>query len=270
MQKVYFTSYGIPSPGYAPAQFGVLDHTFVVSSTSNQITNQSQVLDNWNCWGRGKDAIGQGAQQLSQGTALAQWANIIYGNDGAHPTGLIEKVEGVCQNAANRVLVLAGVDVSAANANMYVILLYGKYGFHISDFVNNVKTAAAQVNASQPGAISDSDLQTVLNRIADDPEDELGTLEKHFLSSLPNSLTSAQQSDLLAAYKNFQAQREATFEQEWPNRNDPNYQADYAKLLEPVFLSAAKQFLNILGPENYQSIFKSAPQQVLPYLLKLQ
>jgi hypothetical protein len=278
MQKVNFSAYGIASGGYAPGALGVFDHTFVLSSLSKPITTQDQVIDNWNCWGRGKEIVNNGTQLLSQGSALAEWARLIYGNDPSCPTGLIEKIEGVCHNAANRLLVLAGADVSAAHASIYTTLLYGKYGFHVEKFLTSVKEAANNVNQTQPGAISDADLQTVLSRIAVDPSDELGTLESHFVDALPQALSSEQKDQLLSAYQAFQARREELFEDNWKNvsgaTNRDAYQQQYAKQIAPLFGGLVQSFYEILGPDDYNAIFKLLPDQVksqiVPLLLKTQ
>jgi len=264
LEKLTFTAYGVSAPGYSPALMGAAEHTFVVSR------GQDGVIDNWNCWGRGKEAIDEGARELSKGAALAEWARLIYGNDPTRPTGLMEKVEGVCQNASNRLLVLAGADVSAAGANLYTVLLYGQYGFHLADFVNTVRAAAERVNDEHPGAISDAELQTVLERIADDPSDEAKVLESHFLQALPKTLTSEQKGQLLELFKDFQAKRLTIFNEEWPHREDPGFQTRYADRLAPPFLRCVKDSSGILGPENYQAMFKQLPEQALPYLLTIE
>ena len=254
MNKINFTSYAVLAPGYAPG-IAVADHTFVVSNIGNE------VVDNWNCWGRGKETINNDARQLSQGTAFAEWGRLIYGTDPNFPTGLMAKVEGVCQNASNRLLVLTGVDVAAANANFLTILLYGKYGYHIDDFVKNVTTAAATINQQQPGAITVADLQTVLERIAEDPADELKTLEDHFQSRLPTRLSTSQNEQLMGFYRDFQAKRQRLFDEKWPNRNAPNFQQNYATLLKPVLFQCLIECAPILGLD-----FKALSQQV-SYLL---
>jgi len=263
MQKATFTAYAVPAPGYMPGP-QVPDHTFVVSTLSNMVLTDN-VLDNWNCWGRGKETINNGARQISQGSALAEWAGRIYGTDPNFPTGLLQKVEGVCQNACNRLLVLAGVDVAEANANVLTILLYGKYGYHLEDFVNNVKAAAAAINQQQPNTILPADLQQVLDRIANDPADELGTLEEHFQSApTVGALSSSQKDQLLGIYREFQLNRQNLFNAQWPNRNDQNFQANYAKALLPDFLQCLKECSPILGID-----VKTLEQQV-PYLLNTQ
>jgi hypothetical protein len=171
-------------------------------------------------------------------------------------------VEGVCQNASNRLLALAGADVSVANGNIYVTVVYGKYGYHLADFVQKVKDAAAQLN------ISDLELQEVLNRFGDDPTDEMKTLEDHFKAALPKTLTSTKNDQLLGAYRDFQTKRQAIFDEEWPNRGDSvGFQNRFGTRVAPLFLACLKNCTEILGDDDFNAIFKQSPQQILSYLL---
>lgn len=264
MQPVTFTAYAVPATAYLPSPVEAVteqeDHTFVVSRDTSD-----RVVDNWNCWGRGQDTIGNGAREIAQGTALAEWARLIYGTDPNRPTSLIQFVEGVCQNACNRLLVLADKDVSRAGANWLTTLMYGKYGYHLAEFVETVKSTAAAVNAKEPGAISASELQTVLDHIATDPSDELRSLEEHFrsaLSSLVSPLDEGKQAQLLAIYRSFQIDRQAVFGEYWP-RSAPSqdFQVAYAKALLPALEKCLKECEPILGVNLTASI---------PYVLKLQ
>jgi len=113
-----------------------LDHVFVISSLWN----------NWNCFGGG---IEEAREDIAIATAqgYVEWARLIYGpeNEGkggrlpnAFPaSGVTELFNGVCQNAANRILVFTddNIDVRKANANALVTLLYGKYGFDLDVFI---------------------------------------------------------------------------------------------------------------------------------------
>ncbi|HVM60190.1 MAG TPA: hypothetical protein VMV72_04920 [Verrucomicrobiae bacterium] len=266
MPQSTLTAYAIVSPNYGGYQIQ-LDHTFVVSDSQ----------DDWRCWGRGHETVNNGARPIASGTALAEWARLIYGSDPSQPTGqpqperpsgLLQCVEGVCQNAANRLLVLTGGDVSAANGNIFVILVYGKYGYHLQDFVNNVTQSANSINQQQPGAIPQDQLQAVLNRIGD-PTAELETLETHFQGALPDTLSDAQNQQLLGVYRSFQTQREAIFEQWWPRNTTmdaTSFQKAYTQALIPLFVSSLKQCATILGPDDYNALFKVAPEVAIPLL----
>jgi hypothetical protein len=260
MEKVKFVAYAITTENY-PTQIGPVpfEHTFVVSDRG----------DNWHCWGRGKEMIGNGARQLPpDGTALAQWGDLINGTDPDHPTGLTMRVSGVCHHAANRILVLAGTDVSQANGDLFATLVYGKYGYEIEAFVANVKATAAQLNASEPGAVTEAALQEVLGRIADDPSDEMKLLESHFRAALPDTIGPQQNAQLMVAYKTFQAKRQAIYDQE-PNKNDPNFQSRFGQELEPAFMECLMSFTEVLGVDGYKEVFKSKPEDVIGQLLKL-
>jgi len=259
MEKVKFVAYAI-NTAY-PNQVGNVpfEHTFVVSDKG----------DNWNCWGRGKETIGNGARQLQpDGTALAEWGALVNGTDGDHPTGLTQCYNGVCQNASNRILVLAGTDVSGANGNLFATMVYGKYGFQVEEFVARVKRAAEQLNETSPGAVTEGMLQEVLARIADDPADELKLLESHFQGSLPQTIPPPQQDQMMVAYRTFQAKRQTIYDQE-PNKGDPNFQRQLSQDLQTAFMDCLLSFTDILGLDGYKEMFKSKPQEVIGKLLRI-
>jgi hypothetical protein len=234
------------------------DHTFVVSDSK----------DNFNCWGRGIEVLGQGTRQIATGSALAEWVRRINGTDPNHPSGLTQYVDGVCQNAANRLLLLAGTDVSAANANFLVILMYGKYGYGLSDFAAAVKNAADSINRDEPGTIPPGDIQAVLARLADDPSDELQILENHFQEALPKTLTATQITQLLTAYRQFQSDRQQIYSNIQPKRNDPNFQDEFAAALFPKLKSFLETCSTILGPATSAAVFKMLPAEAISFLLK--
>lgn len=260
LQPVKFTGYAV-STSYGNQIPGVpFEHTFVVSNRG----------DNWTCFGRGKEAIGNGARPLKDGVGLAEWANLLNGADPHYPTAMIQCVEGVCQNVANRLLVLAGTDVSPAEGYLCAVVLYGKYGFHLDEYVAKIKLTAEQLNSQYPGSIPDDALKQVIDRIGADPSDELSTLEAHFKGALPASVSAQQTEQLLVPYRDFQAKREAIFEQEWPNKvEDPSFQMAHLKKIEPPFIQCMQSFLEILGRENYNDIFKATPEQALTQLLNI-
>ena len=168
MNKTKFTGYAVDcTGGYNASVAGMtMDHAFVASDAG----------DNWNCWGRGKETIGNAARALAggTGTGYAEWANKIYG-DPNYPTGLVQYVDGVCQHAANRLLALAGGDVSEANGNVAATVLYGKFGYRLNDFVTNVQEAARSLQ------IPDAEVAVVLNRLGGASND-VAVLERHFSS----------------------------------------------------------------------------------------
>lgn len=78
---------------------------------------------------------------IASSQGYVEWARLVYGPEyegkgGRQPNafpaaGVTELFNGVCQNAANRILVFTddNIDVRKAGANALVTLLYGKYGF---------------------------------------------------------------------------------------------------------------------------------------------
>ena len=73
MQKVNFFGYAVPTQGFAGAGIGNVDHTFVLPSSAVTITKPSDAICDWGCYGRGLEALQEGARVISQGSALAEW-----------------------------------------------------------------------------------------------------------------------------------------------------------------------------------------------------
>jgi hypothetical protein len=265
MQTVKFMAYAVTTGYELHVGSEPFEHAFVVSEKG----------DNWGCYGRGQETIGHGARPLPpDGVAIPEWARLLYGDPaGPTPTGLLEKVEGVCQNVANRILVLAGTDVSAANGNIFATLLYGKYGFHVDDYVLKVKQTADQLNSKEPGAVTEAALQKVLDAFGEDPSDELRMLESHFQGVLPQTITPQQNDQLLVPYREFQAKRKEIFDQEWPNKaiqsDRVQFQKQFAALIAPSFIECLHSFAEILGAQGYEEVFKAPPEKMIGYLLRI-
>jgi hypothetical protein len=280
MEKEQIQAYKIDfdSSGYGLPGGVTFSHAFVVSETHN-----------WNCYGRGKESLGiSQALSAGQGSTYAKWASYIYGsNEGQQnniaagvsfpAAGLHERYDGVCHNAANRILALAGGDVSQAPGNALVLLMYGKYGFNIEKYIQSVIDAAAKVNAEQPGAspaISQGEIDCVVARIKGDTSGEVDTLEKEILASnfeehlhLQN-LTPDQQTQLRTAYQEFQAQRLAAFEQaESQNPNALDIQAQYRDTMRPVFAQFLTTISTIIGPEKFAAVYGPNPEEAIAHLL---
>ena len=138
-----------------------LDHVFVTSNLRN----------NWNCFGGGIEEACED-HMISSSQGCVEWATLVYGKENEGKGGRIpnafpaaevtELYNGVCQNAANRILVFTenNIDVRKANANALVTLLYGKYGFGIEVFVEKVKSTAASLG------VSEDELAAILDRLS--------------------------------------------------------------------------------------------------------
>jgi len=257
MNKDILTAYSIPT-SYPNANGLNLTHVFVVSTVNGAVTN------NWGCFGRGAECIPQ-AKQIAQGPAYTKWADLINGTENA---GLTNCVTGVCHNVANRLLVLAGTDVSGADGDAAAILLYGKYGFNVDQYVARIKATANAINNEQPGTISDAEISGIIDQITGGQSDELKILEQDFQDLLQphnENLTDAQKTGLSDIYNDFHNKRQ----QEWAagDQNDPDFQTKYEERMKPVLIQSLTQMSALLGPDEYKTIFGYLPEQAAKFLL---
>ena len=272
MDKAHFQAYCIDFSGYGGLPPGItVSHTFVASPSHN-----------WNCFGTGKEAIATAKVLPSgAGSGYEQWAGYIYGpydgKGGDCPAaGLHVQYDGVCHNAANRILVLAGVDVSEATGNALVILMYGKYGFNIAQYVQSVRDAAQKVNADAGTTIITPDeINGVLTRITGDPTGEFEILERdvllsHFEDRLKlHGLTTDQLNKLRQIYGEFQEERLEIFNatEERHHGIVSNIQADYAANMKAPLEQCLDKMLQTLGEVQFSRIFEASPEQAIKFLL---
>ena len=164
-------------------------------------------------------------------------------------------------------LVLAGVDVSEATGNALVILMYGKYGFNIAQYVQSVRDAAQKVNADAGTTIITPDeINGVLTRITGDPTGEFEILERdvllsHFEDRLKlHGLTTDQLNKLRQIYGEFQEERLEIFNatEERHHGIVSNIQADYAANMKAPLEQCLDKMLQTLGEdpvfENIRSL----------------
>lgn len=264
MDKVEFVAFAFASPGYIATQ--TVDHVAVAAAGHN-----------WNCFGRGVDA--KDGRQIASGMGNAEWAALIYGKQneacgGDQPAaGVIEKYEGVCHTAANRILVLLGDDIDSRKAlcNELATLMYGKFGFHTDTYIETVKATAAQINAQTPGAIPQAEIDAVVTRITRGmaPDQELlllkADVEEQFQVHF-DAFTDQQKSDFVAAYTEFQTNRKADFDAE-PRDGNGEFRARLANRMKPHLLKCLNSFVQILGPEQYTKVFHLMPPEAAKFLL---
>lgn len=93
--------------------FGAADHTYVMCSTGGKA---------WSCWGgkTGGTVLCSGPGSTNQADAIAE------PNERAHVTCYL--INGVCHQAANRILFPAGLLVSGARGYGLSSILFGTYG----------------------------------------------------------------------------------------------------------------------------------------------
>lgn len=259
MMRTAFRAHAIATSVYGHISTGGLDHVFVTSSEGHD----------WGCFGRGADYIAQ-ARVIAEGAGIAEWADLINGTDANSPTGITNFIDGTCHCVANRLLVLAGTDVSAAKGNELVILLYGKYGFRIQEYVARVQSAAAEVNQKAPGAISDAEVEAVVSRITGSLSDELLLLKEDFESRVMlklNGLDVSQKSNMRRIYTDFHAKREEAHAGIDRTRRPEDAQTDYIAQMKPLVVQCLRNMLDTLGSELYGKVFTVSPEQAVAFLL---
>jgi hypothetical protein len=247
----------------------VYTHTFVMSDGGGS----------WRCFGRDNSEALQvpGCREIARGLGNTKWAEEICGSDVDHPTGLLgERVDAVCHNVANRILVLAGTEVAGIPGNEAAMLLYGKYGFGVEAFISRLQAAAKRINEAEPGSISKEEIDVVVNRIrVESLSDEIGILGKDFQLHF-DELAPSEQRQIQQIYSAFCVKREAEFAAELQEHtgNFPTYGEENEKFQNDFIARVGKAFHECLcglqtglGPEAFIKIFKAPPQTLVSGLL---
>lgn len=257
-----FTLYARPTPSPGGVPF---EHTYVTTKSDTDVSH------NFNCFGAG--AGSDQSRPVLQCTASSKWASLIYGPDegpidSTPAAGLRVRYDGVCQNAANRILVLAGDDTDArrTKGNAFAILMYGKFGFNIPQYIQTVQSTGEQLLNTTPGEINPSDIQVVLDRITrgQTPDAELEILhedaEEQRDINLPD-VTDAQRNVFRPIYSDYQTERSAVFVATASKANVGD-QIAYGPLKSNLAAPWAKcvdRLVAALGPEQFKMMFGVEP-----------
>ena len=126
---------------------------------------------NWNCFGGGIEELTRATmaplvRTLACGHGNVEWMRAVYGPIGSEAAGVTNCFNGVCQTVGNRLMAMTkeNVDSSKAKGNELVVLVFGKYGYGVEDFVKLIRTKADELNAAKPGTVSDEEVaRTVAN-----------------------------------------------------------------------------------------------------------
>ena len=265
MTKATFTAYARIT-GYDSPQLNALgvklDHVFVTSSKPN----------NWNCFGGGiQEAREEFVIASSQG--YMEWAQLVYGpeNEGkggrqpnAFPaTGVTELFNGVCQNAANRILAFTddNIDVRKAGANALVTLLYGKYGFGIEAFIERVKTTATNLG------VAENVLTKILERISQGQtaEAELDILKSVYVQKLGTpfpDIPADKWAGMVEIHAKFQLRRTAEFNRLAQIKPSQDIRMDLVEALKPDLRNYYAAFEAVVGREAVLHIMQVLPPNI--------
>lgn len=265
--KTEFTLYARPTP--SPwAQFP-MEHTYVVCDGHN-----------FNCFGAGKGS--DQSREVVKGTASSKWASKVYGNfegcgDDQLAAGLRVRYNGVCQNASNRILVLAGdkIDARCTKGNLLATLMFGKFGFDFDPYFDRVKNTAQELLQTEPDEIGSVEVDNVIKRIeyglTADAELEIfhADLPEQFdiQQQLP-ALTDAQREIFRPIYSDYQSDRKRVWDSIPKQYGEDIAGKKYpAGLLEP-WGKCVELLATTLSKSDFEQMFGADPERAIG-LLKL-
>lgn len=248
--------------------FGGLEseHTFVITDGHN-----------FNCFGRGAESVSE-SRVVCETTASSKWAERIYGEfegsqDQTKPAaGLRVRYDGVCQNAANRILVLGGegVDARQTKANVLATLLYGKFGFNVDKYLELVTRTGNELLQQEPGEIDPSDIAAVTQRIKSGllPDAELEILhadipeQLNLQKALPE-LTDNQRALFRPIYAEYQQDRLAAFDATPKEYGEEIAWKKYPMMLVPALTKCMLRLEQELSRTDFEQMFGVEPEQVI-------
>ncbi len=188
--------------------------------------------------------------------------------------GLSIRYDGVCQNAANRILVITGdeIDCREVQGNALAILMYGKFGFNLAKYLDLVKSAGEQLLKTDPGEITEADIDTVLNRItrgmsADDELDILHADVQEQMATHLSSLTDTQRRDFDTIYVDFQTERSAAFAAASKQATGEAAQAPLRNDLIGPLTKCFSRLVEAVGMDGFQAMFGVDPKLATKFLV---
>ena len=210
-----------------------VDHVFMVPEDKSI---------NWNCFGGGVEELSRTPteerfkpEELISGVGNIAWMRAVYGSEhegksdqktveGREAAGVTNLFNGVCQTVGNRLMAMTkeNVDSSKAKGNELVVLIFGKYGYGVEDFVKLIRTKADELNAVKPGTVSAEEVERTVANLEEGlkPKAEIDAL----IDDLPVpeevlvSLLGEKVSLFLQGYGEFQQRREEKYQEIVKNR----------------------------------------------------
>jgi len=230
-----------------------LDHVFVSTEKG----------DSWGCFGRGL-AEEPNARIICQGYGIVEWAMEIAGAD--RNAGVQHCVTGVCHCCANRILIPAGIDVHDAPGNEIVVPIFGKYGLGLPALIERIKAAAKAVNGRLLNCIADSVVEQAIQRITRTKEDEYEILMDDlddFLHIKFSSLPSGIKDSMKTIYSNLYNKRIEDYDLFAAGKMTSN---EFKAKMRTNVISALHDVKDLIGQENFNSVFKMPPEIAAAYL----
>lgn len=249
------TWHPIPELGNWP-----LDHVFV--STTDGMS--------WGCFGRGLSDE-PNARVIAQAEGCLDWVTEIAGQiTNNSVAGVTHQVNGICQNAANRLLLPAGIDVSDAPGNEIATSIFGKFGLGLSTFAQSVKDAAHRVNQRTPGLISEEMIARAVSKITHSKKEEIEILAEDlqdFLKINTKGLSNKVRAQLHDIYSELYLKRHATYAGFLNGKLSPDA---YKASLRSNILKALENVKAVIGDAAFMTIFKLPPAVAAQYAVGCQ
>lgn len=201
-----------------------VDHVFM---TTEDLT------PDWNCFGGGVNELKDVQQkkrvrEIGFGHGNIEWMRSVYGPVGSAAAGVTNLFNGVCQTVGNRLMAMTkeNVDSSKAKGNELVVLVFGKYGYGVMDFVKLIRMKADELNAAKPGTVSAEEVARTVANVEEGlkPKSEVDALIDDFPVSreVLVSLLGEKVDPFIRGYAGFQQRREAKYQEIVKNRR-PGY-----------------------------------------------
>ena len=186
---------------------------------------------NWNCFGGGIEELTSKDERtrnrvrsLVSGVGNIEWMRAVYGPISSAAAGVVNCFNGVCQTVGNRLMAMTkeNADSSKAKGNELVVLIFGKYGYGVADFINLIRTKADELNAVKLGTVSAEEVERTVANLEEGlkPKAEIDAL----IDDLPVpkevlvSLLGEKVSLFLQGYGEFQQRREEKYQEIVKNR----------------------------------------------------
>ncbi len=260
------TAYGVSTNdwgSYISTNGKPVEHVFVTSEHGHD----------WGCFGGGKVYLSRpDCRVLSEGYGDTDWANRLYGTDLVLPTGIRNKIDGSCHCVANRILVLADIDVSQAYGDTLVMLFYGKYGFRLAEYIERIKQTAQEINKESPDRIHDEIVEKIASKLLSYKSDELSIIRDKFEQAIGSDfslLNDRQKNSIRDIYQSLHENRLEKYMTLEISDGGNHDQEKYQESMIPVLHKHLCEIREALGDNLYFQIFKMAPEMGTELLTRL-
>jgi len=235
----------------------------------------------WNCFGGGVNELRNPnakayVREIGSAVGNVVWMNEVYRGLGrGDSAGVNNCFNGVCQSVGNRLMAMAegDCDASKAKGNELVVLVYGKYGFGVDEFIALVRERAAALNERMPGCVAAEDVERVVAKLNEGlkPKSEIDALIDDLPLGFRDRLVSelgANVETFVRGYAGFQERREEKYhELERRHRNKGNIQGEMMSFIVSELKAQEETLLGLLKSEDrVRTILPLPPETIMTIL----